>query len=40
MQVLHARCCGLDVHVRLVPSKRTLIASGDEGIKEASLSFL
>ena len=40
MQILYSRCCGIDVHVRLVPSKRMLIASGDEGVKEVSLSFL
>lgn len=40
ISVVHPRCCGIDVHVRLVPSKRVRRVPGDEGVKEVSLSFL
>ncbi len=37
MHVIHTRCCGLDVHVRLVPLKRACQMSGERGLKEVKI---
>ena len=39
MQVVYECCCGLDVHVRLVPLKRAPQTPEEGGLKEAKATL-